>query len=168
MKSILPLIIGFALAANGCASDIRLVKQDDLVKIYERISSLPHGYGDEILEFKGKQYHHLIGAGYVRLSGKDAILFVTEGLRGRVLHVVPIGKGKESEINLGDTSFGSGLGLPKDDSASNYIESADGDKITFAAKGGSFAPGVVRWIIDLKAKTFAERLPSENNSPPSK
>src|SRR6266536_1832098 len=115
MKSILFYFLAGTLLTEGCSMGMHVVKQDELVKIYSRESILPHGYGDQVLEFKGKRYKHFFGAGYVRVTGKDMLLFVTskDGER-KTLHAVPIGKGEEIEIDLGDTSFGSGLGYPKD------------------------------------------------------
>ena len=142
------------LAANGCASDLRLVQQDALVKIYAQDSRLPHGYGDQILEFKGKRYKHLAGTGYVLVSEKKIILFVTSANgEQKTLHAVPIDNGEAIQMDLGDTSFGAGFGLPKEDPASHYVETVEGDKITFVAKYG-LKPDGVRFVIDLKARSF--------------
>jgi hypothetical protein len=159
VTKIISLTLFMAVAMNGCFS-ATLVKQDALAKKFERVSVIPHGYGDEILEFKRKEYHHLSSAWYVRLMDKNAILFTTRSPEQShtILHVVPIGDGEEITMDLGDsTAFGAGLGLPKDDPASHYIENIDGDKITFVTKFGT-APTEVRFLVDLKARTFT-RLP---------
>ena len=56
----------------------RLVSEDGQVKIFSRDPILPHGYGDMILEFKGKRYRHLISPGYAVTPAKGGIIFVTE------------------------------------------------------------------------------------------
>ena len=55
-----------------------LDREDSLVRIYSRVSLLPHGYGDRILEFKGRRYHQFVSAGFARLPGKNMIVFVTD------------------------------------------------------------------------------------------
>lgn len=159
MKSLFPALFLLVFSVTGCAAGLRLVKEDGLVKIYARDSILPHGYGNQILEFKGKRYHRLAGPGYVRVPDREIIVFTTsrDGSRA-TLHVIPIGKGEGFEIELRETGFGSGLGYPKEDPASHYVESVDRDKIIFVAKAWSDPRGT-RFVLDLRTRTlgpFAE------------
>ena len=165
MKSFFPGLLLLVFSVTGCAVGLRLVKEDGLVKIYARDSILPHGYGNQILEFKGKRYHRLAGPGYARIPDKEFIVFTTsrDGSRA-TLHVIPIGAGEGFEIELRGTGFGSGLGYPKEDPASHYVESVDGDKIVFVAKAWSDPRGA-RFVLDLRARTLAPLVENKAKQP---
>ncbi len=151
-----------ALTAGGCVANRELDNQDSLVKIYSRTSLLPHGYGDSILEFRGRRYHHLASAGYVLVPGKNMIAFITEGhFEGRVIHFVPIDHGKEIRVKLTDSSFGGMLGGATGDPTTEYIETVDGDMITFATRVffGPNAGRLTRTVVDLKTRSFTKSPP---------
>jgi hypothetical protein len=150
------LTVAACLALVGPAYADRLVRDDGTVKIYSRDPILPHGYGDMVLEFKGKHYSHLISASYALTPDKKAIIFVTrkEGASAE-LHFVPFGEVGEMTLDIGDTAFGIGLGFPKDDYFAHYIDKVDGAKITFIAKFGKNGK-IARFQLDLRARTFTE------------
>jgi hypothetical protein len=124
-KSILLL----ALALAGC-STATLVRDDGLVKIYERPSAIPHGYDDTSIEIKGARWHHIWtgNAYYVRVPGRNAILFVTStggsGTKTTRIHIVDLDNGHHVESQSSeDIWFGLGLGYPKENDVSDYVES---------------------------------------------
>jgi hypothetical protein len=158
MKLAVLLTVILALAGNGCVADPQLEEQDSRVKIYSRTSLVPHGYGDSILEFKGRRYHQLASAGYAVVPGKNMIVFVTNGhFEGRILHVVPIDHGKAIRVKLDDSPFGGQIGGREGDPDTDYIESVDGDRITFATRilFGPNAGRIVRSVVDLNSRTFS-------------
>jgi hypothetical protein len=157
MKLTVHLTVILALAGNGCVAEPKLEEQDSRVKIYSRTSLLPHGYGDSILEFKGRRYHQLASAGYALVPGKNMIVFVTDAhFEGRVLHFVPIDHGKAIRVKLGDAPFGGQIGGHEGNPDTDYIESVDGDRITFATRilFGPNAGRIVRSVVDLNSQTF--------------
>ena len=153
-------IFALCLPLTGCHAPV-LVRQDELVKIYERLPVLPHGYGDEILEINGRQFHHFFGPGYLRVPEMQAVMFLTspDGEK-KILHVMPISGGRDFKIDLGDTTFGTGFGQKKDEPDADYLDKIDGDKVTFVSRilYGPTAGSAMRSTVDLKAGTFVQIL----------
>jgi hypothetical protein len=108
------------------------------------------------MSFKGVRYKHALGRLYVPLDELNSVLFATRPEPGQtVLHVVPNGKGEEITVDAGATSFGDGLGLPKDDPDSDYIERVTGRQIFLISKRGA-GSSPSHYLLDLETKTFKE------------
>ncbi len=131
----------FSALISACThASERLVRQDDIAKVYHRSSLIPHGTGVSTLEVYGKKYPHANGARmkYVQIPGRNLIVFTTkrEGHRA-TLHVIstrPVGPAWS--LDIGETSFGTGLGYPRDYSAADYVERVDGERVYFVSKFG--------------------------------
>jgi hypothetical protein len=152
--------LGMAITACGCYTDV--VSRDNLVTVYSS-GYLIHGGGYQTMVVKGRSYHHLSSHGYITIPEKQAIAFLTQNLSGTTqFHLVPIGKGKEISFNLGVTSLPIGFGDPKEKGNACYVETIEGNRITFVmdfetrVRNGTKEAG--RAIVDLNARTFAENF----------
>ena len=160
------LACGCVFFLSACTFPQRLVKEDALVKIYEKDPILPHGSGTTILECKGKQYKNLVSGGYVVVPGTDWMLFTTcpDGGHITTVHIVPIGSGEERAIDVEGSDFGAGLGTGPLGLSYFYVEGTQRDEITFVGKAG-IDPVPDRYVLNLKTQMMRKEAGEKAAAP---
>jgi len=97
------ILLSIGVSFAGCMSSPRLVSRDEDVALYERVPTLPHGTGDDLLEVRGRTFAHLYSAGYARVAEWNAIVFVTHREGGPYMfHLFDLERRKDLSVKVGD------------------------------------------------------------------
>ena len=123
------LCLGWLLC--GCTTKPDLLFEDDLVRIHQTISRLPHGWDRQTLEVAGRRFKNLYSAKYVLIREWSSIIFVTnkEG-SDYLIHIFDLNS-KNDQIIKSEIPFGSGLENQNNERASWRLKEVKGDKAFF-------------------------------------
>ncbi len=150
---------------TSCRS-ANLIRDDKLVKVYQRLPLIPHGYDSYRIVIGGKSYRNVYGGGYLIIPERRLICFRTDPAIGaNYLYVVPIGDDfKEFKIKVEEeSSFGHSFGMEKNDVVSTYVDKIEGDEIFFTEH--FWRRGQNRYRLNLKLHTLEQIEKGERYGP---
>ncbi len=155
-----------AFFTTSCSSE-HLFSDNKLVKVYQSLPLIPHGYDSYRIVVGGKSYSNVPGGNFIEIPEKSIVCFKTQALMGEAyLHVVPnrASSVKEFKVKIESKSgFGDTFGLDRDSVGSTYVDKIEGEEIFFIEH--FYKRGQNRYRLNLKLHTLEMIEHGERNGP---